>query len=398
MPRTNPEVVAVLQRDLFYVSMPEALRELILADRTSVVITGTHGKTTTTSLTAWLLEAAGMEPGFLIGGTPGNFPRGFRLGEGRPFVIEGDEYNTAFFDRDAKFLHYAPTVAVVTHLEFDHGDIYPDLAAIESQFERLVREVPAGDEGQVVACADAPHVAALMGRLRPDARTYGLGSEARLRATDLRADSEGTTFRLHDDGAFLGEVRLAMHGRHNVQNSLAAIAVGLHLGARLDDLAGGLASFLGVRRRLEERGTVAGVTVIDDFAHHPTAIGETLAAAAQRYPGRPIHVLFEPRSLTSGRGMFADAYMEALGSADRVSFAPVFHQDRLPEAERLDFAQLATRLAQAGVAARAHTTMDSLVTGAVEEAVEGEVLLFMSSGSFSGAIEATLNQLQSGSC
>lgn len=395
VPRTNPEVVAVLERDQCYTSMPEALRELVLAGRLPVVVTGTHGKTTTTSLVAWLLEAAGLEPGFLVGGIPQGFGTSHRLGRGKPFVVEGDEYNTAFFDRGAKFRHYAPHIAIVTHLEFDHGDIYPDLAAIEAQFAALLELVPdSAAGGSCVVCSDAPHARRLAAACRPDAITYGLGDEARFRAIDVDAGPSGTRFRLVVDGTEVGCFESPLSGRHNVQNAIAAIVVARLLGATWEQSRAGLASFQGVRRRLEERATVAGVTVIDDFAHHPTAIGETLAGALTRYGDRPIHVLFEPRSLTAGRSLFFDDYLRALDGAARVSIAPTFHLDRLPADQRLDFEALAAAMTRRGVVTTAHATIDDLVASAVAAACSGDVLLFMSSGSFGGGIERVIAGLE----
>ncbi|MFN7972861.1 MAG: Mur ligase family protein [Acidobacteriota bacterium] len=396
VPRSNPEVVSVLERDLCYASMPEALGKLVLAGRRPVVVAGTHGKTTTTSLAAWLLDAAGLDPGFLVGGVPIGFGTSYRLGSGAPFVIEGDEYNTAFFDRGAKFLHYAPSIAVITHVEFDHGDIYPDIEAIEREFEKLIALVPPGAAGgTLIACADAPRAAALAARTRPDAITYGMGEGARYRASKVEATEAGMRFHLAVDGQDAGDFVLGLSGEHNVKNALAALAAARACGASWERLREGLRSFDGVKRRLEERGAPGGVLVIDDFAHHPTAVRETLKAARLRYPSRRIHALFEPRSLTSGRNMFHDGYVEAFAFADRVSFAPAFHRGRLTEDQRLDFAPLAAELTSAGTEAATFPTIEALVDDAVAAARPGDVLLFMSSGSFGSAIERALAGLQS---
>ncbi len=303
---TNPEAAATLELDLPYTSMPEAIYELFIKGKHSVVVTGTHGKTTTTSLMAWLLEAAGRDPGMVVGGIPLNFNHNFKLGAGPEFVIEGDEYNTAFFDKGPKFLHYQANTLLVNNIEFDHADIYADLDAIIAVFRTVVQRVAPGDI--IVANGDDRNVA----RLRNDARarwiTFGFDRSRDTFATDVEYAPDSTSFTAWWEGKEWFRFKTNLSGSHNVLNGLADAAIARLRGVAAEDIQKGFETFRGIKRRMEVRGTERGVTVIDDFAHHPTAIATTLNGARRRFPGQKLWALFEPRSISSGRKEFEDGY------------------------------------------------------------------------------------------
>ncbi|HVN74947.1 MAG TPA: Mur ligase family protein [Thermoanaerobaculaceae bacterium] len=387
IPRSNPEVVAVLERGLPYTSQAAAFGERFCRPARTIVVAGTHGKTTTTALAAHILTAAGLDPCALIGGVPcGGRP--WRLGRGGWTVVEGDEYNTAFFDRGPKFLHYHPHVFVVGNVEFDHGDIYPDLGAILAAFRAGTAQV--GASGHVVANACDEGACAVAAE-HPRTIWYGLDSHAalscsawghaggRLRAT-LRW--EGTVF----------EVEAPLVGRHNLDNVMAAAACALLAGIAPGAVAAAASTFAGVRRRLEEVGERRGVTVVDDFAHHPTAVGLTLDGARHRYPGRRLVVVFEPRSLTAGRGVFASAYEEALARADVAVVAPVFHRARLKD-DVLDREELVRHLRARGVTAEAPDEATDLAAWLARLLRTGDVVVCMSSGDFGGLPRRMLDEL-----
>ncbi|MCB9647203.1 MAG: UDP-N-acetylmuramate:L-alanyl-gamma-D-glutamyl-meso-diaminopimelate ligase [Deltaproteobacteria bacterium] len=390
--RTNLEAEAVMARNLPYTSFPKALKDLFLANKHSVVVAGTHGKTTTTSLVAWLLAAAGRDPGMLVGGVPANFSEGFRLGHGDHFVVEGDEYDTAYFDKVPKFVHYAPRTAIITSLEFDHADIYPDVAAIEREFDKLVALVPA--DGRIFACASDPRVLARVENARTDVATYTArpGVSAHWSARDIEMGPDGASFLLFNGNIRLGRFELPMAGLHNVENATAAIAVCLSLGLSVGEIRDGLASFLGIARRQTVRAVVDGVRIIDDFAHHPTAVRETVAAIRARYPEGRLFAIFEPRTATSARRHFQDAYAQAFDGADEIVIAQVGRSE-LPPEERLDVARLTEQLKGRGLIAHHIPEVDDIVTFLTLESRPQDTLLFMSNGGFGGIytkIEASL--------
>src|SRR6188508_1056696 len=337
--RGNPELEAVLDNGIRYASLPETIRDQWLWDAHSIVIAGTHGKTTTTALTGWLLTAAGSDPTVLIGGIARNFGHdgaSYRIGKGRAFVIEGDEYDSAYFDKTAKFLKYLPDIAVINNIEFDHADIYRDIDEVRLAFRRLVNLVPRS--GLTLLGVDSPDAAALADKARSRVQTFGLSSEAEWRGLDIRLGG-GTAFRVNRKGEDLGEFTMPLLGDHNVRNALVAIAVGVDLGLDIESLRKGLAAFKGVKRRLEVVGEARGVTVYDDFAHHPTAVDETLKAVRRASPGTRIWAIFEPRSASSCRRVFQDDFARAFAGADEVLIAPIF-RSKLPESERLSVPQL----------------------------------------------------------
>jgi UDP-N-acetylmuramate: L-alanyl-gamma-D-glutamyl-meso-diaminopimelate ligase len=382
--RGNAELESVLDRSLRYASLPETIREAFLWDADAVVIAGTHGKTTTTALTAWLLTAGGLDPSMLVGGIARNFGAGgasYRVGAGRAFVIEGDEYDSAYFDKTAKFLKYLPDIAVVNNVEFDHADIYADLDAVRLAFARFVRLVPR--RGLVLLGADSPDAAALAAHAHCPVQTFGLAETCDWRAEDLSAHGASTAFTLRGPGGLSAAVTLPMLGVHNVRNALAAAAVAHASGLDAAAIAAGLASFAGVRRRLEVVGVRRGVTVYDDFAHHPTAVAETIAAMRAARPGARLWAIFEPRSASSCRRVFQAAFADAFGGADQVVIAPVF-RSALPDAERLSGPELVAELTARGVAARGAASVDEIVAWVGAEARAGDEVVVMSNGGFGG--------------
>lgn len=381
--RDNPEAVEAERLGLPLLSMPQAMARFFLADRRPLVVTGTHGKTTTTAMAAWVWSEAGRDPGYLIGGAPRDLPASFHGGTGDRFVIEGDEYNAAYFDRGAKFLHYRPETLLMTSLEYDHADLYTTPESLWDAFAKVAALVPAG--GRLVACGDWPRVREAAAHACCPVLFYGLGEGNDVRPLGkVEARPEGSRFRLADPEAGEIEIQLALPGEHNLANALAVWAAARQDGLPADVVAGALGRFRGVKRRLEELGTARGVTVVDDFAHHPTAVAKTLGALRQRHPGRPLKALFEPRSLTAGRDFFWDLYLEAFTAADRVLFAPIFHQGRLAPDERLDLPGLAETLADRQVPATVCQSNDELLARALAEAGDGDVYVTMSSGSFDG--------------
>ncbi|HEY1251767.1 MAG TPA: UDP-N-acetylmuramate--L-alanine ligase [Thermoanaerobaculia bacterium] len=392
--RDNVEAAEATRRGLSVLSLPQAVRQYLLPGKTSIVITGTHGKTTTSALTAWLLLDSGRDPGFIVGGELRNLGRGYRRGAGPHFVLEGDEYNAAFFDRGPKFLHYEPRLLFVGNIEYDHADLYPDIASIEDAFRKVVALVPGDGGGAVVVNADDPRVMETARDARaPLIRVSLADPGADFSARDVAFHAEGTDFTLLEAGLPTARLRSPLLGTHNVRNALGAIALARLAGLSASEVARSLPRFAGVRRRLEVKGEKNGIVVVDDFAHHPTAVASTLEAARARFPGRRIWALFEPRSNTAGRKMFEDEYAEAFAGADALVLAPVFHARRLAEDVRLDRDALARGFAANGRPAFAPETIAEIPEILRREAKPGDVLLLMSSGAFGGLPETLLESL-----
>jgi len=393
----NPEARAAFDAGLRVLSFPDALYEHAIQGRHPVVVTGTHGKTTTTSMIATLLHELGRDPSMLVGGIAANFDGSFRNGQGPEFVVEGDEYDTAYFDKTPKFLHYHPRTLVITSVEFDHADIYRDLAEIEAQFRRLVEQMPA--DGTIVAATDGAAVAGVVRDAPCRVVSYGVGEGAGLRAVALETSESHTRFGLQVDGEHRADAELCMHGRHNVANAVAALAVAESLGVPLPDAAAVLPAYRGVKRRQEIRGEAAGVIVIDDFAHHPTAVRETLAAMRARYPGRRIVAIFEPRSNTSRRTVFQHDYAESFGDADHVVVsvvpdAPIYSATG-EVTERLSAPVLAEDLCRRGVEAVAIDGVDAIVEHLMTLHAPGDVMITLSNGGFEAIWEKLLGRLAS---
>ena len=392
--RGNPEAEAAQRTGVPVMSFPQALAQFLIGDRHAVVVAGTHGKSTTTALIAWLLDHAGCDPGFFVGAVTRNFTTPVRLGAGAHVVVEGDEYDSAYFDKGPKFLHYRPRTAVLTALEFDHADIYRDLAHVRSAFARFVGLLPA--EGCLMACADDPGVRSLCAEetIAGGVQTYGLAAGADWQATEWAVGDGGTVMEVHHGGKRFGRFVTRLFGRHNVGNALAAIAVAHRLGVPQARIASGLASFAGLKRRCEVRGEVGGVTVIDDFAHHPTAVGVTLEGLRQAYPGARLWAVFEPRTATTRRKVFQEAYVDALGHADRVVIAEVYRKDELADDERLSEERLVKALNARQVPAWFLPDTAAIIDQVCGEARAGDVVAVMSNGGFDNIHDRLLMALR----
>jgi len=391
--RGNPELEEVLDRKIRYGSLPEAIREHFLWGAQSIVIAGTHGKTTTTALAGWVLTDAGLDPSVLVGGIARNFGdagSSYRLGQGRPFVIEGDEYDSAFFDKTAKFLKYLPDIASVNNVEFDHADIYADVDAVALAFQRLINLVPRS--GLLLVGADSPRARALASAAPSRVETFGLGPDVDWHARDLRAAGASTQFMVARGATTFGRFELPLLGAHNVRNALAAIAIASELGVDAGRIARALKRFAGVKRRLEVVGVAGGVTVYDDFAHHPTAVAETLAAVRAANPDARIWAVFEPRSASSCRRVFQADFGRAFAGADEVVIAQVF-RSKLPEAERLSVSDLVCALRARGQAAREAASVDDIVAAISREHRRGDLVVIMSNGGFGGIHQKLLGAL-----
>src|SRR3954466_14536343 len=364
--RGNLELEDVLDRRIPFCSLPQLLHDEFLVNKEVLVVAGTHGKTTTTSMLAWIFHSAGFDPSFLIGGIAENFGSSFRLGAGKHFILEGDEYDTAFFDKGPKFLHYFPDEIILTSVEFDHADIYKDLDAVETAFKRLVNLVPRrgrivafdGAVGEATESASLEHV--LAKAFCPVDR-YGVGPRANWRVTNLRLDPDRTTWSVLHDGEPWADLEFPLAGEYNVWNASAAAALAFTCGVPKDAIASALKTFKSVKRRLEVRAEVNGITIIDDFAHHPTAIAGTLKALRSRYPKGRVWAILEPRSNTLRRNILQAQLAKSLALADEVVIANVFKSDSIPEAERLNIAALAAGIPQHGRAARVVPEVESIV-------------------------------------
>ena len=393
--RGNPELEEVLDRKIPYRSMPEILEEVFLPGRHSIVVSGTHGKTTTTAMLAWIFHTAGKRPNFLVGGVAENFGKSYGLGGGKEFILEGDEYETAFWDRGPKFFHYHPDDLIITSLEFDHADIYRDFETYELAFRRLVNLVPR--RGRDVIWGDTEDSGPALRRAAEKAfcpvETYGFSAENDWVASDLAVDGAGMKFRIVHKGKPFGDFVLAASGRHNVLNAMAAIAVANGRGISAEDLAKALATFRSVKRRMDVKGEVRGVLVVDDFAHHPTAVRATIEAAQARWPGRRLWAILEPRSNSMRRKVFEETLPVALALADQVVLGGVFRAQQLGDENRLEPEAVAESVRELGKSARVFPSADAIADQLSLEAEPGDVLLVMSNGSFDGLCEKLLAKL-----
>ena len=384
--RGNPEAEFALGQKLNYCSLPELLKHQFLRGKRSLVVSGTHGKTTTASLLAWLLEHNGLNPSFLIGGIPNNLGQGARFTDSDWFVIEGDEYDTAFFDKRSKFVHYLPEAVVINNLEFDHADIFGSLAEIQTSFQRLINIVPRN--GLLLANGDDANLEPLLGIDHCPVRRFGLGDDCDDLASGLAYNESGSEFRLGDT-----TFRIPMVGELNIRNALAALLLARYAGLNDVQIQSGLDTFEGIRRRMEIRGEAGGVTVIDDFAHHPTAIRETLKALGQRYPGRRVWAIFEPRSNTTRRNHFQAELANSLRLAKRVVVAGIAKLEQIPAEERLDSAKLMEDIRSAGAEADYIPTADEIVSHVTGLAAEGDILCVLSNGGFGNIHQKLLDVL-----
>ena len=373
--RGNPEVEAVLEHQLRYCSLPELLKEFFIRGKRCIVVSGTHGKTTTTALLTWVFEQNGMNPSFMIGGIPNNFGQGARFTDSEWFIIEGDEYDTAFFDKRSKFLHYLPEIVVMNNLEFDHADIFDNLAAIQLTFKRLINLVPRN--GLLLANGDDANIAPLINVTHCPVKRFGLGADNAVHGFNLRfgptaAEFEIPSFKFH----------LNLVGEFNVRNALAVIGVAKHYGLKNSQIQSAFASFTGVRRRMEVRGIVGGVTLIDDFGHHPTAIRETLRALRLKYPSQKLWAVFEPRSNTTRRNVFQLELAEAFKDADAVVISQVARLEQIPAHERLDPAMLMKDIQSFGRPAAYLEDADRIVAYLKQNVAGGDVICVFTNGGF----------------
>lgn len=389
--RGNPELERVLDERIPMTSMAALIHDEFLLNRDRYVVCGTHGKTTTTSMLAWIFEVAAKydarwTPSFLVGGVAENFGTSFRVREGsRPFVLEGDEYDTAFFDKGPKFLHYFPDVAVLTHVEFDHADIYADLNAVKTAFKRMVNLIP--QRGRVVAFDGSENVTECCARAFCKVERYGFAEGSAWRLAGVTQSGGRSEWTLLHDGVEFAKLTLPMAGEHNALNATAAAAVAAGEGVPAEAITEALASFRSVKRRLEVKAEVAGVTVIDDFAHHPTAIRETLRALRASYVGRRLWAVLEPRSNTLRRNVFEAELVDSLAAADEVVLAQVFKSEAIPVAERLEPEHVIAALNKRGVSAALCADADAIVTDMVPRVRAGDVVAILSNGGFGGIYE-----------
>jgi UDP-N-acetylmuramate: L-alanyl-gamma-D-glutamyl-meso-diaminopimelate ligase len=384
--RGNLELETILDRKLPYRSLPEALKEFFLQGKTNIVVTGTHGKTTTTSLITWIFREAGCDPGFLIGGIARDLAQGAAFGNSNYFIIEGDEYDTAFFDKRSKFLHYLPETIVINNIEFDHADIFPNLEEIKLSFRRLVNIVPGS--GFIFINADDPNCAEVVTKSLSQVFTVGFREGATHRITNVRYHGGGSEFGFHDH-----QFQVSLIGEFNVRNAAMAVSVALAYRLPIEVIQTALARFSGVARRQELRGEVNGIKVIDDFGHHPTAIRETLFALRHRYPGRKIWAIFEPRSNTTRRAIFQTALPEALKFADGVILARVARLDQLPPGDRLDPERVVETILASGVPAFYEPYVEGILHRVKPLAKPGDVIVVFSNGGFEGIHQRLLTEL-----
>ncbi len=385
--RGNVELEYVLDQRIPFCSMASILHDEFLLGRESLVVAGTHGKTTTTSMLAWIYEVASrtnpaLAPSFLIGGVAENFGTSFMVRPTRPFLLEGDEYDTAFFDKGPKFLHYFPDAAILTHVEFDHADIYADLNAVKTAFKRFVNLIPR--RGRIVAFDGSDNVSECISNAFCAVERYGFKPGSFWRISDLRHDASATHWALTRAGVAFAELSLPMAGEHNALNATAAAALAAGQGIPVEAIQEALATFSSVKRRLEVKAEVGGVTIIDDFAHHPTAIRETLRALRERYPGRRLWAVLEPRSNTLRRNVFQSALVDSLALADHVLLAAVFKSESIPAHERLVPEDVVAHLNQSGVPAAVYPDADAIVAALAAQLQPGDVVAIMSNGGFGG--------------
>ncbi len=383
--RGNVELEYVLDRRIPFRSLPQVLHEEFLTAHDVIAVAGTHGKTTTTSMLSWIFHHAGRAPSFLIGGVAENFGSSFALDDGKEFILEADEYDTAFFDKGPKFLHYFPDAVILTSVEFDHADIYKDLEAVKTAFKRLVNLVPR--RGHIIAWDGSANVDECVSRAFCAAERYGFGERAFWRAVDVRIEPERTCWTMLREGRLWADLDFPLAGEHNLLNATAAAAMAASFGISAEQIAAALKSFRSVKRRLEVKAEIGGITIIDDFAHHPTAIAVTLKALRARYPGRRLWAILEPRSNTLRRNVFQQELVESLRLADQVVVAKIFRPEAVPDRERLDETSVVRGLAQSGTPARLLADADDIVAAIAPELHANDVVAILSNGGFGGIYE-----------
>jgi UDP-N-acetylmuramate: L-alanyl-gamma-D-glutamyl-meso-diaminopimelate ligase len=390
--RGNPELEYVLDERILLRSMPDILYDLFLRTRQPIVVAGTHGKTTTTSMLAWIFQSAGKDPSFLVGGIAENFGSSFALRQGKHFIIEGDEYDTAFFDKGPKFLHYFPQSAILTSVEFDHADIYPDLEAVKTAFKRLVNLVPR--KGKIIAYDANENVDECVARAFCSVERYGMREDSFWRITNLNFEPERTTWTVLRDKKEPVDFQFALAGEYNVLNATAAAAIAANFGIDPPQIVEALKSFKSVRRRLEIKAQIDGITIIDDFAHHPTAIAATLTALRVRYPDARLWAIFEPRSNTLRRRVLQRELINSLALADQVVITPIFKPEAVPEDERLTTSTVVNGVKRQGKPARELADADTIIATVAPELERGDVVAILSNGGFGGIYEKLPRKLE----
>ena len=391
--RGNVELEHVLDQRIPFCSMPQILHDEFLRGKEVLVVAGTHGKTTTTSMLSWIFHTAGLQPSFLIGGIAENFGSSFQLGQGKHFILEGDEYDTAFFDKGPKFLHYFPDAIILTSVEFDHADIYKDLEAVETAFKRLVNLIPR--RGRIIAFDTGESLDRCLARAFCPVERYGSSAGASWRIVDLHLDRTRSTWSVLRDGKPWADFEFSLAGEYNAWNATAAAAMAVAYGISKEETAAALKTFKSVKRRLEVRAEINGITIIEDFAHHPTAIAGTLTALRSRYPGARLWAILEPRSNTLRRNVLQDDLAESLTLADEVVVANVFKSETIPEAERLNLAAVAAQVQKQGRRVRIVPNVDGIVQLVAPEMRSGDVVAILSNGGFGGIYEKLPQRLQS---
>jgi len=387
----NPEAVKLSALKIPYISLPQALRHFAMGDKKSIVISGTHGKSTTSAICAWILERAGVDPGYMVGGVLNNFKSNFKRGKGSYYVIEGDEYDTAFFDKGPKFLHYAPFITIITSIEFDHADIYRDIDHVISSFRELIELIP--ENGLLIANGDDPVVLEESKRAKCPVSLYGFSDGLHWRAVDIDNKSDKTSVRILHKGKEYLKVFSPMYGKHNISNLLSVIALTEFIGINPEIIPTAVETFKGVKRRQEIRGEESGILVLDDFAHHPTAVEKTIEAVKEKYSERRILAVFEPRSNSSRRGIFQDKYSMVFDSADLVFIPEPPMMEKVPLNDRFSSEKLVKTLKAKGVNAHYYKTSDQLLAGILHNLESGDVVLIMSNGSFDNIHERLLKKL-----
>jgi len=389
--RLNPEAIELSRLNLPYLSFPQALKYFAFKGKRPIVISGTHGKTTTSALAAWTLHAAGLDPGFMIGGIPKNFRANFKLGKGDYFVIEGDEYDTAFFDKGPKFLHYDPWITVLTSIEFDHADIYRDLDHIVENFRKLIHLMP--PEGLIIANADDPIVATEIRAAKCPAVTYGLSENALFSARDIHISNSLSHMKILKSRKEYLTLTTPLYGRHNISNLLSVVTLGDFLGIPLEVLSSAAKNFQGIKRRQEIVGEKKGIIVVDDFAHHPTAVKETIRAVREKFRDRRLIAVFEPRSNSSRRNIFQETYAASFDDADIIMVPEPPLMEKIPPQERFSSRILVQDLKKKGLTAFYFPNTEDLLEGMVEESKTGDIFLIMSNGGFDNIHRRLLERL-----
>jgi UDP-N-acetylmuramate: L-alanyl-gamma-D-glutamyl-meso-diaminopimelate ligase len=389
--KLNPEAIELSRLKIPYLSMPQALTQFAMKDKKSIAVCGTHGKTTTTALTAWILEKAGMHPSFMVGGIPNNFEGSFQLGSGPYFVIEGDEYDTAFFDKGPKFLHYNPWITILTSIEFDHADIYHDLRHVVESFRKLIGLIP--PDGLLIANADDPIIRDEALKAKCPVITYGLGEEAEWRAVNLTFQETETRLKILKQGKEYMPLFTPLYGEHNISNLLAAVVLSDFLKIDQANLSEAMKGFGGIKRRQEMKGEKRGVLVLDDFAHHPTAVRKTIRAVREKYKTRRLVAVFEPRSNSSRRNIFQDRYALSFDEADLVLIPEPPLMEKIPPKERLSSKDLVEALKRRGLKAFYAPDTNHLLDEIIRQSREGDLVLIMSNGPFDNLPQRLLDRL-----